>query len=98
MLFRSHDKKPKWYVLRAWGRIGTTIGGNKLESYDERLDAVRQFEALYEEKTGNRWSNRKSFKKVAGKFYPMEMDYGQDQADDIKKLELSQSKVSLCSF
>lgn len=74
----EHDKKPKWYVFRSWGRVGTTIGNTKLEDFCEKLDAVRQFEALYEEKTGNRWSKRHDFKKVPGKFYPLEIDYGQD--------------------
>jgi predicted DNA-binding WGR domain protein len=37
----EHDKKPKWWVFRSWGRVGTTIGGTKLDSFDERLDATR---------------------------------------------------------
>lgn len=90
----EHDKKPRWYVFRSWGRVGTTIGNTKLEDFDERLEAVRQFESLYEDKTGNRWSKRKDFTKVPGKFYPLEMDYGQDN-DQIKKLELAHSKSKL---
>ena len=50
-------------ILIFQGRIGTTIGNTKLENFDEKLDALRQFEALYEEKTGNRWSKRDEFKK-----------------------------------
>lgn len=91
----EHDKKHKWWVFRSWGRVGTTIGNTKLENFDEKIEALRLFEGLYEEKTGNRWSQRKNFKKVAGKFYPLEMDYGQDGAENIKKLELSQSKSKL---
>ena len=68
----EHDKKPKYYVFRSWGRVGTTIGGNKVENFYEKADAVREFERLYEEKTGNRWSKRHEFKKVAGRFYPLE--------------------------
>lgn len=68
----EHDKKPKYYVFRSWGRVGTTIGGNKVENFYEEADAVREFERLYEEKTGNRWSKRHEFKKVAGRFYPLE--------------------------
>ena len=37
----EHDKKPKWWVFRSWGRVGTTIGGTKLDSFDERLEATR---------------------------------------------------------
>merc|ERR1711978_92030 len=59
----EHDKKPKWWLFRSWGRIGTTIGNTKLENFDERLEALREFESLYEEKTGNRWKNRDKFQK-----------------------------------
>merc|ERR1712165_585932 len=86
----EHDKKPKWYVFRAWGRIGTTIGGNKTNDYIEKHDAIREFESLYEEKTGNRWSQRHNFHKVAGKFYPMDLDFGQD-SEELRKLEVSTS-------
>jgi len=90
----EHDKKPKWWLFRSWGRIGTTIGNTKLEDFAERLDALRQFESLYEEKTGNRWKNRDKFQKVPKKMYPLEMDYGQD-AENIKKLDLTKSKSKL---
>ena len=30
----QHDKKKKFYVFRSWGRVGTTIGGTKLEARD----------------------------------------------------------------
>ena len=90
----EHDKKPKYYVFRSWGRVGTTIGGNKVENFYEKADAVREFERLYKEKTGNRWSKRHEFKKVAGRFYPLEMDYGQDN-DQIKKLSVAESKSKL---
>ncbi len=90
----EHDKKPKWYVFRSWGRVGTTIGNSMVENFDEKLEALRRFEEVYEKQTGNRWSQRKNFKKVAGKSYPLEMDYGQDN-QDIKKLSMTESKSKL---
>ena len=78
----EHDKKKnRYYVFRAWGRVGTTIGGNKLEDYTSRNDAMSQFEDLYLEKTGNLWSNRKDFVKKPNCFYPIDIDYGQDDAN-----------------
>merc|ERR1719346_839882 len=59
----EHDKKPKWYVFRSWGRIGTTIGGDKVDTYEEKHDAISEFERHYEDKTGNRWSQRNNFQK-----------------------------------
>lgn len=65
------------YVFRSWGRIGTTIGGNKLETFHSATDAIHQFRYLYEDKTGNSWDNRKNFDKKANKFFPLELDYGE---------------------
>lgn len=73
----EHDKNKNWYLFRAWGRVGTTIGGNKLESYYNKEDVLTAFEDLYLDKTGNEWSERKRASKVPGKFFPLEMDYGE---------------------
>ena len=90
----EHDKKKKWYVFRSWGRVGTTIGGTKLQNFEDKHEALREFEFLYEEKTGNRWKNRKDFKKVAGKFYPLDIDLGENN-EEIKKLSVKDSKSRL---
>ena len=63
MFPQKYDNCSSFNILIFQGRIGTTIGNTKLENFDEKLDALRQFEALYEEKTGNRWSKRDEFKK-----------------------------------
>ncbi|XP_078256074.1 poly [ADP-ribose] polymerase 1 [Rhinoraja longicauda] len=60
------------------GRVGTTIGGNKLEKMSSREHAVDHFLGLYEEKTGNAWQSS-NFTKYPNKFYPLEIDYGQDE-------------------
>jgi len=91
----EHDKKSKWYVFRSWGRVGTTIGGNKTEDFHEKNEALENFQMLYEKQTGNRWSQRNNFKKVANKMYPMDLDYGQDNAELSKKLEVESSKSKL---
>lgn len=65
-----------------------------MEDYHEKHDALSQFEALYLDKTGNRWSQRNSFEKKAGKFFPMDLDLGQD-SQDIAKLESKGSKSKL---
>ena len=41
-----------------------------------------------------RWKNRKSFEKVPGKFFPMDIDLGAP-ADEVAKLEVSKSKSKL---
>ncbi|KAK3745687.1 hypothetical protein QZH41_019012, partial [Actinostola sp. cb2023] len=84
------------YLFRSWGRVGTTIGGNKLEKCASQEDALLRFCDLYAEKTGNSWSNRTSFVKHPNRFYPLEIDYGQDDVD-LKKHSIepgSQSKLA----
>lgn len=75
------DKMSSYWVFRSWGRVGTTIGGNKLEKFPTKLDAILEFKRLYEEKTGNVWEQRENFVKHPNKFYPLEIDYGQDEED-----------------
>ncbi|XP_051981100.1 poly [ADP-ribose] polymerase 1, partial [Xyrauchen texanus] len=78
------DVKKQYCVFRSWGRVGTTIGGNKLDKFYDRNAAMENFSSVYEEKTGNSWTST-SFTKYPNKFYPLEIDYGQDE-EAVKKL------------
>ncbi|KAJ9595723.1 hypothetical protein L9F63_013086 [Diploptera punctata] len=73
------DHGNRYWVFRSWGRIGTTIGGNKLENMDTAISAIQHFRRLYEDKTGNMWEDRKNFQKVPGRFFPVDLDYGQSE-------------------
>ncbi|KAF3422106.1 hypothetical protein E2986_01385 [Frieseomelitta varia] len=77
MQILKHDKKNEYWLFRNWGRIGTTIGGSKIERSSVET-CVEQFEALYEEKSGNCWSQRENFVKVPHKMYPVDIDYGDE--------------------
>ena len=67
----------RYWVFRAWGRVGTTIGGNKLESCGGSGGVAKEkFMELYAEKTGNEWADKKNFTKYPNKFYPLDIDYG----------------------
>lgn len=55
--------------------------------------AISHFCKLYEEKTGNEWENRDHFMKVPGCFYPIDVDYGEDEA--ASKLEISNAPSNL---
>jgi len=90
----EHDKKPKWWVFRSWGRVGTTIGGTKLEEFESKHDAQRDFEFQYEDKTGNKWKNRDNFQKVARKFFPLDIDLGGD-SEQLQTLSAKDSKSKL---
>ncbi|XP_049632386.1 poly [ADP-ribose] polymerase 1 [Suncus etruscus] len=81
------DKESRYWIFRSWGRVGTVIGSNKLEEMPSKEDAVEHFMKLYEEKTGNDWHS-KNFTKYPKKFYPLEIDYGQDE-EAVKKLTVN---------
>uniref|UniRef100_A0A665TTI1 Poly [ADP-ribose] polymerase n=1 Tax=Echeneis naucrates TaxID=173247 RepID=A0A665TTI1_ECHNA len=68
------DVQKRYWVFRSWGRVGTTIGGNKLDKFHDKNS----------EKTGNDWGSS-NFTKYPNKFYPLEIDYGQDE-EAVKRL------------
>lgn len=74
----KHDKFARYHLFRSWGRIGTTIGGNKLEELSLE-ECIEQFESLYEEKTGNQWKNRQHFVKMPNLMYPIDIDHGDEE-------------------
>ncbi|XP_057679588.1 poly [ADP-ribose] polymerase 1-like [Corythoichthys intestinalis] len=78
------DVQKRYWVFRSWGRVGTTIGGNKLEEVDDKTSALSTFLSVYKEKTGNDWG-ASNFTKYPNKFYPLEIDYGQDE-EVVKRL------------
>lgn len=88
------DAKMSYWLFRAWGRVGTNIGGNKVERCGSRNSVIASFKELYLQKTGNEWENRKNFQKFPNKFYPLEIDYGQED-EQVKKLDLSNSNSKL---
>ncbi|KAK3784634.1 hypothetical protein RRG08_003441 [Elysia crispata] len=88
------DTKMSYWLFRAWGRVGTTIGGNKVERCGSRNSVISNFKEMYLQKTGNNWEDRKNFQKVPSKFYPLEIDYGQDD-EEVKKLDLENSTSKL---
>lgn len=80
------DKKEEYYVFRKWGRLGTNIGNSKLDEFDnDKEKALKNFENIYLDKTGNEWEERKNFMKKPKKFYPVDVNYGNEQ-DTFSKL------------
>ncbi|CAF0799278.1 unnamed protein product [Adineta ricciae] len=44
---------------------------------------MKAFENVFFDKTGNQWSDRGSFKKMANKLYPLEIDYNNDEVEKL---------------
>lgn len=55
-------------MFRSWGRIGTTVGGNKVDEVSNLHKAIDKFCKLFTEKTENEWL-RSEFKKVQKIYY-----------------------------
>ncbi|XP_046804661.1 poly [ADP-ribose] polymerase isoform X2 [Lucilia cuprina] len=87
------DNKNRYWVFRSWGRIGTTIGGNKLENFDNLMYAIKSFKELYLEKSGNHFENRHNFEKVSGRMYPIDIDYAEDAKIDLSAEHGVKSKL-----
>lgn len=77
----EHEGKSKWSVFRKWGRLGDDqISGTKLTDYPLASAAVREFKKVFLDKTGNSWESRSNFKKIYGKFMPIELDFSDSGA------------------
>ncbi|XP_039968527.1 poly [ADP-ribose] polymerase isoform X2 [Bactrocera neohumeralis] len=72
---KTENEPTKYWVFRSWGRIGTTIGDQKLENFENLYEAKQSFLLVYHDKTGNDFTNREHFIKVPGRMYPIEIDY-----------------------
>ncbi|KAH9624088.1 hypothetical protein KSS87_022973 [Heliosperma pusillum] len=91
------DKSPDCYVFRKWGRVGSEkIGNSKLEEMSKE-DAVEHFKKLFLEKTGNPWEawvHKQNFRKLPGKFFPLDIDYGVNKQASRKKIDDGNSQLA----
>lgn len=62
--------------------------------YHSLEDAREQFEQIYEERTGNYFGEKK-FVKYPGKYYKMDIDYGEEE--EVRKLTENQIKSNLAT-
>ena len=79
------------------GRTGTIYGGNKVDEYTRKSDAINQFHFLFLDKTGNEWNERSNFQKLPNKHYPLEIDYGQHSDNDQMQKLLDNANLNIKS-
>ncbi|CAF4454564.1 unnamed protein product, partial [Adineta steineri] len=68
----------------------------KIDEFDDETDAINTFQELFLDKTGNEWKNGGKYKKIAKKYYPLEIDYGQHNNinnDQIQKILENNYKI-----
>ncbi|CAN6684492.1 unnamed protein product [Malus baccata var. baccata] len=91
------DKSSDCHVFRKWGRVGNDkIGGSKLEDMS-KSDAIHEFKRLFLEKTGNpweAWEQKQNFQKQAGRFFPLDIDYGVNKQVSKKNQNNAGSKLA----
>ncbi|XP_072171566.1 poly [ADP-ribose] polymerase 1-like [Diadema setosum] len=66
-----------YWVFRAWGRVGTTIGGKKTTNFPLSR-AKEEFKSVYLDKTGNLFGTT-NFVKHPMKFFPLDISYGEEE-------------------
>lgn len=79
------------------GRTGTIYGGNKVDEYSRKADAIQAFYAVFLDKTGNEWNERENFQKLPNKHYPLEIDYGQHGDNDKMQKLLESANLNIQS-
>lgn len=89
MQILESDNKNKYWLFKSWGRIGTKIGGSKVDEFPHVCDAIEKFEEIYFDKTANPWESRDTFTKIAGRYIPIEVDYDDE---DQKTVALTTDK------
>ncbi|KAJ3278959.1 Poly [ADP-ribose] polymerase 1 [Borealophlyctis nickersoniae] len=87
------DKGGSCRLFRSWGRVGTTVGGNKCESMDKR-SAKAEFRRLYTEKCGNEFGDPNPVKHP-GLMFPLEVDFGDDDDFGQKSNVVAGSRTKL---
>lgn len=80
------DSKGKIWCWNRWGRVGE-VGQSGLKGVGTLDSAVANFESKFKDKTGNAWSNRKSFVARAGKYTLIEIDRSADAAKKAEEVE-----------
>lgn len=91
VLESNEPRHPHYWLFKAWGRVGTEIGGNSCNSAIGKYEAVQEFERIYYEHTGNRWQDRANFQKLPNMYFEVDIDYGTAPT----KLHLESSKSTL---
>lgn len=77
-VLESDNVPVMFWLFTSWGRIGTTIGDSNLQTFQSADEACAEFKKVYEQQTGNEFISDRPFKKLPGKFYPVDVNYNDD--------------------
>lgn len=77
-VLQSDTALNQFWLFTSWGRIGTDIGDTKLQAFISADQACAEFKNVYQQQTGNEWNSEHPFKRMHGKFYPVDVNYNDD--------------------
>uniref|UniRef100_A0A8D8YVJ1 Poly [ADP-ribose] polymerase n=1 Tax=Cacopsylla melanoneura TaxID=428564 RepID=A0A8D8YVJ1_9HEMI len=72
-VLKSKIHKNKYHLFRSWGRIGTVIGGQKIQDYKSVDEAFEDFDEIFEKETGNSWLE--PYTPIQGKMILLDVKY-----------------------
>lgn len=67
------NKENVFFVWTRWGRVGEN-GQSNMEEFKSLSSATGEFEKKFKSKTGNKWSNLKSFESKVGKYTVVDVE------------------------
>jgi len=89
----EHDKGGDFALFRAWGRVGSNVGGHIVDTgFHSKQELVERFKELYYEKSGNEWGL--PYMKKPGAMVPLRIDFGEQNTNASQMIE-SGSKSTL---
>ncbi|KAL3086629.1 hypothetical protein niasHT_037755 [Heterodera trifolii] len=94
----KEDFGSNFYLFRAWGRVGTVIGGTKTDDYGTDIEeCTDEFKRLFEEKSLNTWESyiAGNFKKNPSGMDIVEVDFADRKENQTQKLDIGASKSRL---
>lgn len=77
------EKGSNYYVWTRWGRVGERGQFKNMGPMDINR-AIKDFEKKFKDKTGNLWDARANFKPKSGKYTLIEMDYDDEDAEQLE--------------
>lgn len=84
--------KDKYFAWTRWGRVGDQ-GDYKLDPCGSEEQAIKEFESKFRSKTGNKWSDRDSFKPLPGKYKIVETEDGKGGGDQAPMGKLTEAQI-----
>eukprot|EP01105_Mastigella_eilhardi_P000564 TRINITY_DN10637_c0_g1_i6.p1 TRINITY_DN10637_c0_g1~~TRINITY_DN10637_c0_g1_i6.p1 ORF type:complete len:460 (+),score=145.14 TRINITY_DN10637_c0_g1_i6:146-1525(+) len=80
------QKGSYYHFFCAWGRTGTSIGGTMVKKTTSEDNAIEMFAEKFKEMTANDWEDRMSFEKKGGKYFMVDLDDGNENAEELQEV------------